>query len=246
MIVLGIDTATPRASVALVENDNLIAEEVSGGPTDSPAQFPSLQPKGNHAEIVLPLIQSVLARGNVSFDALSGLGVSIGPGSFTGLRIALATVKGLAYEWGVPVVGISTLFANAARIKQRDGVICSLMDARKREVYLAIYRRQGTALSAIVGERACSISAAIELLRETAASGTMIVGDGAKAYEAVLAQAFGASAHISAGDEFGSVAAQVAALSCERLSAGVGDDLTHLTPCYLRSSEAEKKFASRL
>ena len=246
MIILGLDSATPRASVAIVENDQLIAEQVSGAPSDAPFQPLLLPSKGNHAEIVLPLIQTALVRGNISLDALSGLAVSIGPGSFTGLRIALATVKGLAYEWGVPVVGVSTLLANAARIKQHDGLICSLMDARKREVYMAIYRRQGVALTSIVGERACSISAAIALLQDAGASGAIIIGDGAKAYEAVLAAAFGASARISAGDEFGSIAAQVAALSGERLSQGAGDDVAHLTPRYLRSSEAEKNFVSRL
>jgi len=245
MIILGIDSATPNASVALVEDEKLIADEISSGSSQG-STLSRAQPKGNHAEIVLPLIQKVLAQSHTSLEAVSGLAVSIGPGSFTGLRVALATVKGLAYEWGVPVVGVSTLLANAARVRDHEGVIGSLMDARKREVYAGIYRRQGELLSCIADERVCSVAAAMDLLRDAGATGAVIVGDGASAYEAWLAQAFGESARISAGDEFGSVAAQVAALARARLSAGQGDDLAHLTPRYLRSSEAEKNFASRV
>lgn len=244
MIILGLDTATPTASVALVKDGKLIAEEFydRSGKT---AQTSLAQPKGNHAEIILPLIDSVLAREKVSLKDLSGIAVSIGPGSFTGLRIALATVKGIAYDWGVPVVGVSTLLANAARVKDHTGIICSLLDARKQEVYAAIYDRRGESLAPLSDERVCSIATAIEALRAIEMGNPVIIGDGASAYERRLAEAFGA-ARVSAGAELGTLAAQVAALSWCRLVDGQSDELASLVPRYLRSSEAESRLAALL
>jgi tRNA threonylcarbamoyladenosine biosynthesis protein TsaB len=245
MIILGLDTATPTASAALVEDGKLVAEELYDK-SKEPRQYSPAQSRGNHAEIVLPLIQSILAQGDISLSALSGLAVSIGPGSFTGLRIALATVKGIAYDWGLPVLGVSTLHANAARVKNHEGVIGSLLDARKREVYAAIFHRQGQTLTPISEERVCSIDAAIESLRSAGETSPVVVGDGAKAYEPLLAKAFGRSARISAGDEFGSLAAAVAALSWRRFADHASDDLASLVPLYLRSSQAENKRAAQI
>jgi len=246
MIILGLDSATPTASVALVEDGELVAEEFYD--KTNKLEYPSVthQKTGNHTEIVLPLIQSILDRGKISLTALSGLAVSIGPGSFTGLRIALATVKGIAYEWGVPVVGVSTLQANAARVKDHEGVVCSLLDARKQEVYAAIFNRQRQILTPLSEERVCSIDEAIESLRNTGVINPVIIGDGAKAYEPSLAKAFSASARISAGDELGSLAAQVATLAWQRFVDRASDELASLVPLYLRLSEAENRRASRL
>jgi len=245
MIILGLDTATPTASAALVEDGKLVAEEIYDK-SKEPRQSSPAQARGNHAEIVLPLIQSILAQGQISLTALAGLAVSIGPGSFTGLRIALATVKGIAYESGLPVVGVSTLHANAARIKDHEGVICSLLDARKQEVYAAIFHRHGQTLTPVSEERVCSIDAAIEAIRQAGDASPLVVGDGAKAYEHLLLKAFGASVRISAGDELGSVAAEVAALSWRRFADHASDDLAALAPVYLRSSEAENRRAAEL
>ena len=246
MIILGLDTSTPTASAALVEDGKLVAEEVYDRSKQARQNSPA-RARGNHAEIVIPLIQSILDQRRISLSALSGLAVSIGPGSFTGLRIALATVKGIAYDWGLPVVGVSTLHANAARVKTHEGVIGSLLDARKREVYFAIFHRQGKTLTPISAERVCSIDAAIESLRSAGETGPLvIIGDGAKAYEPLLAKAFGGAAQISAGDEFGSRAAAVAALSWRRFADHASDDLASLVPLYLRSSEAENKRAAHV
>ena len=246
MIILGLDTATPIASVALAEDGELVAEEFYD--KTKKLEYPSdtHQKTGNHTEIVLPLIQSILDRGKISLTALSGLAVSIGPGSFTGLRIALATVKGIAYEWGVPVVGVSTLQANAARVKDHEGVVCSLLDARKQEVYAAIFHHQKQTLTPLSDERVCSIDAAIESLQKTGVINPVIIGDGAIAYEPALAKAFGASARISAGDELGSLAAQVATLAWHRFVDRASDELASLVPLYLRLSEAENRRGSRL
>lgn len=240
MRVLGIDTATPHASVALVEDDKLIAEELHE-PATLDQQGVVVQAKGNHAEILVPLIQAILQRTQSSFTELSGLAVSIGPGSFTGLRIALATVKGLAYESGLPVIGISTLHASAARVTDADGVICAMLDARKHEVYTACFRRSGSSLTRLSDDRCCSLGSAIEMLRDFGSVCATVVGDGATAYGKVLIDALGEELRLSAGTEYCTTATQVALLAVTRLHNLSTDDLATLAPVYLRSSEAEKK-----
>ena len=241
MILLGIDTATAVASVALVEDGKLIAEEVQSN-SEKSSTGSVAQPRGNHAEIVLPLIQSMLTKARVAVADLSGIAISIGPGSFTGLRVGLATAKGIAYECGLPLVGVSTLHANAARVPSFDGIICSLLDARKNEVYFALFRRDGQDLKRLTQDAMSSIEGALDQLRNfnrTSAS-VLFIGDGATTYEKILARDF-ASAQIFAGKGYSSMAAQVARLAEERFRAHSTDDLALLAPVYLRPTQAETK-----
>ena len=120
MLVLGLDTATWVASVGVTRDEEPLAEE-------------SCRAASSHAEILFPLIARVLARAEVSLAEVNGLGVSIGPGSFTGLRVALGTVKGFAYALGHKIVGVPTLDALARTVTAWDGLICPILDARKRE-----------------------------------------------------------------------------------------------------------------
>jgi tRNA threonylcarbamoyladenosine biosynthesis protein TsaB len=239
MRILGIDTATPSASVALIEDQKILAERIYRQAKISSDQA-ALPPKGNHAEVILPLIRSLLAGAGLSLSGLSGIAVTLGPGSFTGLRIALATVKGLAYEWGLPVVGVSTLHANAARVGD-DGLICALLDARKQEVYAALFRRAGNALTRLSEDAVLSVCRVGELLSHCGAVKPFMIGDGAAAYEMQLQDSFGGAMRFSVGDEFGSVAAQAALLARQRFLAAATDDLGALAPLYLRPSEAESK-----
>src|SRR4029079_17933098 len=98
---------------------------------------------GNCAEIIVPLINALLKQKKLTPADLSAIAVSIGPGSFTGLRVGLAPAKGIAYSGGLPLIGISTLLALAAGVKNFDGIVCSLLDARKNDVYLALFARDG-------------------------------------------------------------------------------------------------------
>jgi tRNA threonylcarbamoyladenosine biosynthesis protein TsaB len=240
--ILGVDTATPRASVALVEDGALLGEEVYGG-TEDAAHGAASQPRKNHAEIILPLIHSVLANAHMTVADLSGIAVSIGPGSFTGLRIGLATAKGIAYGWGLPAVGISTLLATGATALAFDGTICVLLDARKSEVYLGFFRREGKTISAVSDESVTSISSAVDLMRKYTSNGSSLlaIGEGAKAYERFLIDSLGASLTLAPSENLPSVASQVALLAQERIGVGSVDDLGALAPVYLRRSEAENK-----
>ena len=239
-MILGIDTAGAVASVALVKGGAALAERMHPDRDSRPSRSPFFSPKGNHAEVLLPLIQELREESGWSLERLTGIALSIGPGSFTGLRIGLATAKGIAYEWGVPVAGVSTLHAHAARIKNFNGVVCALLDARKREVYTALFRSAGCRLERLAEDQLTSIQNALARARSLADEGGAFgfVGDGARAYEKVIEREFGGGAVFF---DKGSVAAAAACLAEERLSAGLSDDIGALAPVYLRSSEAETK-----
>ncbi len=241
MRVLGIDTATSTASAALVENGTIIADQVySENSCDSQSKF--ARPKAGHAEVILPLIESVLTDGRCSLANVDGVAVSIGPGSFTGLRIGLSTVKGLVYGWQRPVAGISTLWANAARVADFAGLVCSLLDARRKEVYVSFFRRTADALTRLTEDAIAPVSSVIDQTRHLAGSSPcLFIGDGAKVYQDVLGVSLGNQCQCCAGDGYPSLAAAVARLGEERLQGSAGDSLSAMVPVYLRPSEAEMK-----
>jgi tRNA threonylcarbamoyladenosine biosynthesis protein TsaB len=241
MRILGIDTALSTASAALIEDGQLVAEKTHSNRA-SLDRAAVIGPKANHAEIILPLIEAVLHQATLSLRDLSGFAVSIGPGSFTGLRIGLSTIKGLAYGLGVPVVGVSTLLANAARVDDFDGLICSFLDARKKEVYAALFRRSGESLTRVTEDVAAGVPAVIGLVGElSGAAPCLVIGDGAITYGKLFTDELGKRVRLSAGDLYSSLASAVARLSEDQIRQADGSDLGSLVPVYLRASEAELK-----
>ena len=241
MRILGVDTATSTASVAIIEDGRLVAEEIP--PRAGSANLSTESHfKSNHAEVILPLIESVLRAAAVSLSELSGLAVSIGPGSFTGLRVGLSTVKGLAYGWGIPVVGVSTLLANAARVTDFDGLICSVLDAKKKEVYAALFLRRGESFGRLTEDSVLEATAVIDLVRKfDDGAPCLFIGDGATTYKKLLVESFGNKAVLRQGNTTPSIASAVARFSEERCCSSNLDASVPLTPVYLRLSEAEVK-----
>jgi len=241
MRILGIDSATRTASVALIEDEGAIDEQksekrhsVNVGASDSVR---------NCAEIIVPLIKSLLEKTHLAPADLSAIAVSIGPGSFTGLRVGLATAKGIAYSGGLPLIGISTLLALAAGVKDFDGIICSLLDARKNDVYLGLFRRAGKILSRLTDDALLPIDRAIECARgyqeQTGAALVRIIGDAGDAHKQKLTDALGKKIVLSSENQHPSIAPQVALLARERLLSESVDELGSLVPVYLRRPEAE-------
>jgi tRNA threonylcarbamoyladenosine biosynthesis protein TsaB len=246
MRIVGIDTSSATASVALLEDGQLIAERCH--PSSIVGHAAGLAGfKSNHAEILLPLIESVARQARVSLPEVSGIALSIGPGSFTGLRIGLSTVKGLAYGWGVLVVGVSTLLAQAARVGDFDGVICSFLDARRNEVYAALFRKSKHELTRLTEDLLAPAGSVIdEVSSATGDMPCLFIGDGARRYEKLLLDALGGKARLCAEDSVSSCAAAVASLGMERLRRSKTDDLGKLVPVYLRPSEAEARRSNRI
>lgn len=236
-MILGIDTATAIASVALVEDGKLVLEEARSAP-----QQHGPVGRGNHAEILLPLIHAVLNRVGVPLCEISAFAVSIGPGSFTGLRIGLSTVKGLAYGWDIPVVGVPTLLAIAARVTGWDGLVCPFLDARKKEVYAALFRKKGGTLERLTEDVVSSPASVIETMKALAdGASCLFIGDGVQVYGDLITTALGNRALLTLGGTYPSTACAVARLAEARLARQESDPVGALVPLYLRPSEAELK-----
>jgi tRNA threonylcarbamoyladenosine biosynthesis protein TsaB len=240
MIVLGIDTATAVASAAVVEDERLVVEETGAGVRESGNGATSH--RGNHAEILLPLIDKLLDSTGLRLTDLSALAVAIGPGSFTGLRIGLSTVKGLAYGSETPVVGVPTLAAVAARVNDGAGFICPFLDARKKEVYAALFYRRGKTLERVSDDVAATPETVVEAVRRlTRGEPCLFIGDGTRTYASAVKDSFGESGRLTLGENYPSVASAVAFLAEEKLLREERDPVGPLTPLYLRPSEAELK-----
>jgi tRNA threonylcarbamoyladenosine biosynthesis protein TsaB len=226
MRILGVDTSTSCGSVGLINVGEVISDYLLNIPV-------------THSERLLGAIETVLREAHWSIENIDGWAISLGPGSFTGLRIGLSTVKGLAFATGKPVAGISTLDVLASQIAPTPYLICPILDARKKEVYTAFYRY----------EKACSLKRLSpyqtmrpEDLVQKIKEQTIFLGDGVKTYKGFLLNSLPswsifppASLHFPHGSI-------VAKLGSELLQKGKGLDISTLIPIYVRSSEAEMKW----
>ena len=227
VIVLGIESASPQGGVALVGEEGVIAEYV-------------LNVKATYAERLMPAIDRVLHDARMSIPEVEGLAVSIGPGSFTGLRIGLSTVKGLALATGKPVVGVPTLQAMAWSLPYCRYPVCPILDARKKELYSALFEYRGVELVCLREERALLPEALVQWISQP----TLFLGDGWHVYGAFLREALGGLA-IPPPALRGASPAAVADLGRRRLLRGDRDQVEELVPRYIRSSEAELKRRER-
>jgi len=130
MLILAIDTSTDYLNLAVMKEDKVIA------------RFHRRSPM-RHSTILIPTIDKVLKRARLGIEDIDCFAISIGPGSFTGLRIGVTTVKGLAYALKKRIVAVPTLDVIANNIKNFKGVICPVLDARKNKVYACLYRSDG-------------------------------------------------------------------------------------------------------
>jgi tRNA threonylcarbamoyladenosine biosynthesis protein TsaB len=222
MLVLGIETSTTQGGAALVGPAGLLSEY-------------TLNVEVTHSERLLPAIDRMLSDAALGLEGLGGLAVAIGPGSFTGLRIGLSTVKGLAYATGLPVVGVPSLEALAWALPAARWPVCAVLDARKQEVYAALFAHEAGALRRLMPDRALTPDALCELIRTP----TLFIGDALAVYADRFAERLGDRFLLPPAVSRGARPACVAALGRERLLQGERDDVDALVPRYLRPSEAE-------
>jgi tRNA threonylcarbamoyladenosine biosynthesis protein TsaB len=222
-LLLGVDTATEVASWALWRGTRLLGEESAeaGRPT---------------AEGLLPALDALLAATGNRLDDLAGFAVSIGPGSFTGLRIGVATVKGLAFAPTKPVVGVPTLTALALHA-DGPGPVVALLDARRGEVYAAGFEKDPGG----VPNPATWLPEGVVPVRELAGrlpAGCRLVGEGL----AVCGDAFASADVVVLAPPYAATTARhVAALGARRFATEALSSAAPLTPRYVRRAEAEVK-----
>ncbi len=222
MKILGIDTSTPIGSVALIDDDNLVAEH-------------TLNIVQAHSSRLMPAIDTVLKWSDITAADLDGCAVGVGPGSFTGVRIGVATIKSLCYALDKPIVGVSTLEAVAYNLRWTNGVICPLFDARRSEVYGAIFEG-GTEWQRLTEELCLPIDAFLDRLDTRTSTDCPInfVGDGLLMYGEAVRERLGERAQFA--DVIFNVprGATIAYLGAQRLQHGESDSYWTLVPNYVR------------
>jgi len=214
--------------VAVMDDTGLIAEA-------------RLNVKSAHSERLLQTLDACLRQASLGIRDIDVLAVGIGPGSFTGLRIALGTVKGLAYAGGKRVVSVPTLEAFAWNFPESPYPVCPLLDARKNEVYAAVFLRKGDGFERLMPE--CSIKAK-DLVSFLGGYGKVLfAGEGALLYREELLQGLGARALFAPPHLMVPLPSSAAYLGMRLARQGRFQEPSGLVPFYIRKSEAELKLA---
>lgn len=229
-MLLAIETSSLVSSVALL-HDNVLRAECT------------TQARLTHSEQLMPHIADMLKKASVQKKQIDGIVVSIGPGSFTGLRIGLATAKGLAFAWQVPIVGIETPVSLAWNHAGCADPICVLIDAQKGNVYASLYQWRGMNLKTVQDIRVLPRTEVLDTLAEDGRP-VVFCGDGALQGAQEIkkkSSLFRLAPPTMVIPRAGSLALAGAV----RLEAGDMDDYMTLTPSYKRRSEAEVLWEKR-
>lgn len=230
MLILALDSATPVAGVALWEDGKLLREDF-------------VNYKKKHSETLMPVVDQVLTGCDKKVAQLSAIGVTIGPGSFTGLRIGLAAVKGISMAMGIPVVGLSTLEVMAHNFAYTDALVCPLLDARKQEVYTGLFDVSAGTPRKIGEEVACTpaefAAKALQVAAREGRNRLILLGDGFYPYQDYFLETLGDQALIAPSHLMLPRAAAVADLAAIRVKNADFSEAMALRPVYLRLSEAE-------
>lgn len=228
MRVLGIEASTAAGSVALVEGQDLAGEVWFAGA------------KG-HSERLMGSLAVLFRTLDFRPALLDGVAVGLGPGSFTGVRVALSTAKGLAFGLGVPLVGVPTLDALAGSVPFWSGLICPMVDARAERVYGALFRFVDGHMEQLEGEGIRDLVPWISGLWGP----VLFLGDGALRYRQRIQEVLGDVARFVPWESTYPRASVVARLGARRLDRGESDDLDLLVPRYIQDTQAERELRSR-
>ena len=231
MRILGVDSSGMVASVALVEDDLLVAEY-------------SVNYKKTHSQTLLPMLDEIVKMTELDLNTIDAIAVAAGPGSFTGLRIGAATVKGLGLALEKPVISVPTCHGLAYNLWGSDKLICPIMDARRKQVYTGIYRFEEHQLMTLKEQWAAPIE---ELLEELNQRGEMVtfLGDGVPVFRELIAEKLQVPYSFAPAHVNKQRAAAVAALGSIYYKEGRTETAMEHIPEYLRVSQAERERAER-
>ena len=230
MKILAFETSAKAASVALLEKGKLLGE--------------SYQNTGlTHSQTLTVMAEDLLKACNLTAKDVDAVAVAAGPGSFTGVRIGVAAAKGFAWGGELPCYGVSTLEAMARNLGVWEGYVVPAMDARRSQVYTAIFHAEKGVLSRVEADMAISLAELGEKIKNCAEP-VFLVGDGALlCYNALLEEV--PNLVLPPEHRMHQRAAGVALVAQEMADAGDPGNGAELTPNYLRLSQAERERAAR-
>ncbi|MBQ6816561.1 MAG: tRNA (adenosine(37)-N6)-threonylcarbamoyltransferase complex dimerization subunit type 1 TsaB [Clostridia bacterium] len=225
MKILAIECSATPASCAILENGNILAEA-----------FTNI--KITHSQGLLPLAESVLKAGRLTLNDIDAFAVAAGPGSFTGVRIGIAAIKGLAAPQNKPCCAVSTLLAMAQNFIDSGGIICCVMDARCSQVYNALFKVENGVITRLTPDRALMCEELARELKKYKRKNIIITGDGTKVFMPyVKGMKVTAAAPCRAFQN--AVGVALAAQSQEFCKA------QELMPTYLRLPQAERELKAK-
>ena len=232
MYILSLDSTAVAATVALCEDERLLA-------------LTTVENGNTHSQTLLPLVESTLAHFDLHPHDMGILACSVGPGSFTGVRIGTSTVKGLGFGTDIPCIGVSTLEALAYNLIGFDGLICPVMNARRNQVYNALFECRDGNLTRLCDDRAIALADLDNELVERNTSPVYLVGDG---YELAHAQLTKSAALLRKTPAMlrPQNAYSVAQIALTLYRQGVRTTDAELSPVYLRPCQAERERMERL
>lgn len=222
MLILGLETSTSQSSVAIVDQDHVVASAALGVPR-------------RHGEFLAPAVRFCLDQAGIGAERITGVAVGLGPGLFTGLRVGIAMAQTFAAANHLPVVGMSSLDVLAFQARYVPRTICAVIDARRKELYWALYR---SSPGGVQREGPLRLGTADQLAAELESLGEdcLVVGDGALAYREHLEDV---DAILAGPDRAWPDAAVLAELAVPRFIREETQSPTDLQPIYLRQADAQ-------
>lgn len=232
MKVLAIDTSTVIAAVAVMDDEKLLGEY-------------SINNKKTHSQKLMVMVNEIMKNLDLKPSDIDVFAASIGPGSFTGLRIGVATAKAMAYAMSKPVVGVPTLDALAYNIVTSRSVICPILDARNNQVFTALYESDGKKLEKMTDYMGIPVSELVEFIKQNDMQ-VIFTGDAVDLHMEYFKSELGENCEFAPLGSRLQRGASVAELAIQMAKEGKLSDSFELLPFYLRKSQAEREFEKKL
>jgi tRNA threonylcarbamoyladenosine biosynthesis protein TsaB len=220
--LLAVDTATEICGAALAVDGQVKAELI-------------LNSGVTHTQSVMAAIENVLTMSGTDIGSVDAYAVTRGPGGFTGLRIGISTVKGLSFATGKPILGVSSLEVLAHQAPTDVELICTLLDARRNELYWALYHRQGAKIKSVVAEQVGPVADLAEKIDRPC----YFIGNAVAQYQSEIENRLTTPAQWANHELNGIRPSVLAQLAQNRFRKGLIDDVRNFIPVYLRKSDAE-------
>lgn len=231
MKILAVDTSATAASVAVAEENKLIGEF-------------SINTALTHSQTLMPMVDELLKNTGLSVNDIDVVAVNAGPGSFTGVRIGVAAVKGIAFPKNMPCVSVSTLESMAYNMLGNDCVVCSVMDARCSQVYNALFKVNGYTVTRMTDDRALSLTD-LKLELQNIREKIVLVGDGAVLCSKFLDSEL-ENVMLAPFNNRIQTASSVAYAAFEKIKNGETLTADELMPVYLRLPQAQRELNKKL
>jgi tRNA threonylcarbamoyladenosine biosynthesis protein TsaB len=222
MRVLGIETSTHSGSVAIIDGDTILGEIfLNVGPS--------------HSEKLLPMVDWLLGSAGMKRNDIEGIAVSSGPGSFTSLRVGISTARGMAFSLGIPIVGVSSLEVLSRNLLHTPYVICTVIDARRKQVYAAFFRCTDDKPVRLKEDCLINPNELVEMI----SAETLFVGNGALLYRDLIEKSLGDHAMFCSSSFNFPKASHCAQIAINKMRSDNKMEISQISPQYLSKADAE-------